>query len=59
MGEKEAIEKLMARGMSRPEAEKFVDGIKRGIEARNRGDIKAYADIAAEITEGPCPGCEE
>ena len=58
MGEKEAIEKLKGRGMSQEEAEGFVTGIKRGIAAREAGDIRSWAEISAEITKN-CPECDK
>lgn len=57
MGEKEAIETLKKRGMSQAEAEGFVDGVKRGLQARREGKVKKWAEISAEMTGGKCPEC--
>ena len=60
MGEKEAIEKLKARGMSQEEAEGFIDGIKRGLAARAEGKIRSWAEVSAELVKKlDCPECKE
>ena len=59
MGEKEAIEVLKKRGMSQAEAEGFIDGVKRGLQARREGKVKKWAEISAEITSGRCSSCEK
>lgn len=56
MGEKEAIEVLKKRGMTQSEAEGFVTGIKKGLQARKEGKVKLWSEISAELTKD-CPEC--
>jgi hypothetical protein len=49
MGEKEAIEILMQKGMTYIEAKDFIDGCKRGIKAYKEGDIVHWDDVKKEL----------
>ncbi|MBA7692283.1 hypothetical protein ES703_100846 [subsurface metagenome] len=59
MGEKEAIKVLKERGMSQSEAEGFVGGVKRGLQAKREGRVKEWIKISTELTGGGCPGCDK
>ena len=49
MGEKEAKEILMGKGMTEQEAEDFIAGCKRGVEAMRKGDRIHWDDIKEEL----------
>ncbi len=54
IGEKEAILKLVGRGFSQDEAEEFINGVKRGLEARSAGKMKKWSEISDELNTH-CP----
>lgn len=59
MGEKEALEVLKKQGMTQSEAEGFVAGVKKGIQARKEGRVKKWAEISAELMGGNCTECDK
>lgn len=49
MAEEETREILKQRGMTDEEADEFIAGMKRGLEARRRGDVIPWSEVKAEL----------
>lgn len=49
MSEEKAREILKQQGMTETEAQEFIDGCKRGLQARREGKVKHWSQVKKEL----------